>query len=225
MRAGVLGAAHFGLARGRTVRQAEESLHEEHVSRRVQGWDAEQFAAEQIRNLVRRVFDPGGASAIRQVVITAIDADSPVRDIAQRIGQTLASESAQDVAIVGADPQVQMGELAHGHSLKNSALLSRNNVWLLPFPDTTNATESMQTYLARIRCEFAYSVIAASEGAATEAQRAGKFSDGVILVLSAMRTRRAAARRFLETLPPVQLLGTVLSDRDFPIPERIYRRL
>jgi Mrp family chromosome partitioning ATPase len=54
-----------------------------------------------------------------------------------------------------------------------------------------------------------------------------QFADGIILVLSAHRTRRAMARKIKETLEAAQvrILGTVLSDRVFPIPERIYRRL
>jgi Mrp family chromosome partitioning ATPase len=54
-----------------------------------------------------------------------------------------------------------------------------------------------------------------------------RLADGLILVLSARHTRRAAARRIKQLLDEarVQLLGTVLTDREFPIPERIYRRL
>jgi len=54
-----------------------------------------------------------------------------------------------------------------------------------------------------------------------------QIADGVVLVVSAERTRRAAACKIKEMLEAAQvrLLGAVLSDREFPIPERIYRRL
>jgi Mrp family chromosome partitioning ATPase len=54
-----------------------------------------------------------------------------------------------------------------------------------------------------------------------------QFADGIILVLSARHTRRVTACKIKETLQAAQarLLGTVLSDRVFPIPEAIYRRL
>jgi Mrp family chromosome partitioning ATPase len=54
-----------------------------------------------------------------------------------------------------------------------------------------------------------------------------QFADGMILVLSAQRTRRATAIKVKQTLERanVRLLGSVLSDREFPIPEGIYRRL
>jgi len=55
----------------------------------------------------------------------------------------------------------------------------------------------------------------------------GYLSDGVILVLEANSTRRAAAQRAVQVLHATnaRLLGSVLSGRTFPIPEEIYRRL
>jgi Mrp family chromosome partitioning ATPase len=54
-----------------------------------------------------------------------------------------------------------------------------------------------------------------------------QLADGIVLVLSAQHTRRITARKVKEQLEAAQarFLGTVLSDRVFPIPERIYRRL
>jgi Mrp family chromosome partitioning ATPase len=54
-----------------------------------------------------------------------------------------------------------------------------------------------------------------------------QFADGTVLVLSADRTRRVAARKIKEKLDGAnaRLLGVILSDRVFPIPEAIYRRL
>ena len=54
-----------------------------------------------------------------------------------------------------------------------------------------------------------------------------QLADGIILVLSAQRTRLATARRIKEVLDAAQarILGTVLCDRVFPIPEKLYQRL
>jgi Mrp family chromosome partitioning ATPase len=54
-----------------------------------------------------------------------------------------------------------------------------------------------------------------------------RVADGLILVLSAQRTRRATALKVKQMLEEAQvrILGAVLSDREFPMPERIYRRL
>jgi Mrp family chromosome partitioning ATPase len=55
----------------------------------------------------------------------------------------------------------------------------------------------------------------------------GELADGIVLVLGANSTRKATARKIKNTLETMrsQILGTVLSERAFPIPEWIYRRL
>ena len=52
-------------------------------------------------------------------------------------------------------------------------------------------------------------------------------ADGVVLVVTANRTRRAVALGAAQALlaAGARVLGTVLADRTFPIPETIYRRL
>jgi Mrp family chromosome partitioning ATPase len=54
-----------------------------------------------------------------------------------------------------------------------------------------------------------------------------RWTDGVVLVVEANATRRDAARRVKEILDAagVSLLGVVLNNRTFPVPEAIYRRL
>ena len=60
-----------------------------------------------------------------------------------------------------------------------------------------------------------------------EAVVLGPLVDGVVIVVSAHTTRRATARMAKESLETAQvrLLGTVLNNRTFPIPESLYRRL
>jgi Mrp family chromosome partitioning ATPase len=55
----------------------------------------------------------------------------------------------------------------------------------------------------------------------------GQLADGIVLVLSAERTRRVTARNMKDRIEGAhaRVLGTVLCDREFPIPEKIYRRL
>ena len=55
----------------------------------------------------------------------------------------------------------------------------------------------------------------------------GKLVDGVILVLKSSSTRRETARKVKESFDAasVRLIGAVLNERTFPIPERLYRKL
>lgn len=52
-------------------------------------------------------------------------------------------------------------------------------------------------------------------------------AEGVVLVLKAGHTRRPAVRRAIEELETagVRVLGVVLNQREYPIPEAIYKRL
>ena len=79
--------------------------------------------------------------------------------------------------------------------------------------------------MAKIRNEFEYSLIATLPGASDDALFMGQVSDGIVLVVSAMRTRRAAAIRFRNALSQSRVLGTVLIDREFPVPAAIYKRV
>ena len=55
----------------------------------------------------------------------------------------------------------------------------------------------------------------------------GQMADGVILVVEANSTRRETARMAKETFEgaKVKLLGAILNNRTFPIPEALYRML
>jgi len=54
-----------------------------------------------------------------------------------------------------------------------------------------------------------------------------KWTDGVVLILEADRTRRDTARRIKESLAVAnaKVLGVVLNNRSYPIPEPLYSRL
>ena len=82
--------------------------------------------------------------------------------------------------------------------------------------------------LAELRLEFDYTLIQAPPaGLYSEAALLGQLSDGMILVLQANSTRRAAAKKVKQMLlaTNVALLGAVLSERTFPIPQNLYKKL
>jgi hypothetical protein len=82
--------------------------------------------------------------------------------------------------------------------------------------------------LCDFRREFEYSILEGpAAGESSESAIAAQVADGMILVLTAHGTRRATVQRIQETLKSTQthLLGTILAERRFPIPEGIYRRL
>ena len=100
-------------------------------------------------------------------------------------------------------------------------ILADNSRVLLP-PD------QLKERLAQLRDEFEYMLIdAPGTSVCGDAQLLGLVADAAILVIEANSTRRLTARKAKETLDAagVRLLGTVLHNRSFPIPEGLYKRL
>lgn len=219
-----------------------QELHPEVVRpRSVGGWNPETFAQQQIRGLVQRVFLSHSDRPARQVVFSAVDGATDIRQICRRIASALADETSKSVAVMSAGPQLLRNVGEHESAvdsqsrdasmppLRRIATKLRENLWQVPPPGRNPATaSSLHSYLGEMRREFEYSIVEAPPaGESNEAIAMAQFADGIILVVSAQRTRRAAAVKIKESLEAAKarLLGTVLIDRLFPIPEKIYRRL
>jgi hypothetical protein len=187
--------------------------------------------------MVRQLFFTSGDKAIRQVVFSATERETDVRSLCLRVGEALARESDANVAVAGKYPQLcQAPELQPGsssQSLHNVSSRLSGNLWLVPPLGIGNAVggstiASLHTFLCELRREFEYSILAAP--AADEWNQVasmGQLADGIVLVLSAERTRRVTARNMKDRIEGAhaRVLGTVFCDREFPIPEKIYRRL
>jgi hypothetical protein len=209
------------------------------VLRESSGWNPEDFAREQIRGLVRRVFFASGPRAVRQVVFSATETHIDVASICDQVGRALALETSAPVAIVNREPRA--GEMVGARPrdigrtpIKSWSIQLGINLWRVPDFGIRACGEESGTErywlscLAEVRREFEYAVIEGpAAGISSEAAMLGQLADGIILVLGAHRTRRATARKIKETLDATQsrILGTVLNERRFPVPERIYRRL
>jgi Mrp family chromosome partitioning ATPase len=113
--------------------------------------------------------------------------------------------------------------------LKETAIALQPNLWFLEEKGHCVASgRDLCGFLRAVRSEFEYSIIVAPTAEHSSAVvEAAQFSDGVVLVLSAMRTRRVNALKVKHSLEQagVRLLGTVLADREFPIPQNLYRCL
>jgi hypothetical protein len=200
-------------------------------------WNREDFAREQIRSLVRRVFFACGEQPVNQVVFSAAEPQLDVARICEQVARALAVETHADVAIVARETgaaEIAGGrpESAGSPSVKSRGHHLATNLWRVSeswFRSVESGTGlHWLSCLAELRNEFEYSVIQGpAAGTSSGAALLGQLADGIILVLGAHSTRRAAARNIKETLEEAncRILGTVLSERTFPVPERIYRQL
>jgi Mrp family chromosome partitioning ATPase len=112
--------------------------------------------------------------------------------------------------------------------------LGRQNLWLLSCgADATKSnslliSDPMRIRLAELRQYFEYVLVDAPPlSVGSEAMALGRSAEGVILVLKANASRRDSVRKAVQDLQyaGVRVLGAVLNQRTYPIPEVIYTKL
>ncbi len=211
-----------------------DAVREIRTLRPLNSWNPEKFAQAQIRGLVRQVFLSSGG--VRQVVLSAVDPDTDVRSVCRRIGEELANEKVGHVAVVEGGQQVLRGtaagsaSLADGNAMRRDAKQVRDNLWLAPglAGDEHVSREELHSHFLELKHDFEFSIVEASPvGYSDQAIASARAADGIILVLSARHTRRVTARaaRNMLDFENVRVLGAVLADRTFPMPQKIYQRL
>jgi hypothetical protein len=203
-------------------------------------YDAAQFACEQIRGLIQRVFFPGWPKPSRQVVLSGADAQTSAVGVCSRIAREMASGLPGTVCAVDANgPSSGLAELLAGSHPEpaqreaNGCIRAGKNLWLAD-PESLFGAESngfsavfLRTRLSELRRNFDYTLIHAPAAFLTQTIVLGQLADGLILVIEARKTHRAVAQTTLAILKAAKIavLGTVLTNRTFPIPETLYKRL
>jgi hypothetical protein len=211
------------------------------IYRQPQDWNPKSFAREQIRSLVRRVFFTASAQPVKHVVFCAAEPHTDVGPLCDQVGRALALETSAEIAIVSlnsAGPETLQAPTHRvfpaGTEIKSWSTQIGTNLWRVPqsgwreFQQDSGTGRCWISRLAELQSNFEYVVIhGPAAGMSSETAVLGQLADGIILVLEAHSTRRATARKIIETLESShsRILGTVLSERKFPVPERLYRRL
>ena len=204
---------------------------------------------EELLGLAQRLFlatDGKAETGPRQVVFCGIDEDEGTNVLSARLGRILASQVASQVCIVDANVRtpslhrlldVERSDSQSSQQATTQApLLQRiaSNLWLISGHlaaingGVTASLDQVRSQIKALPPEFAYVVISAPPlGLYSDAALLGQGADGVVLVLEANSTRRVVARKAKELLASanVRLLGTVLNNRTFPIPEKVYHML
>ena len=204
---------------------------------------------EQLTKLVQRVFLLPGTEASRLVVFTASESGNGASWICARVAETLAAQVGGTVCLVDANlhnPGLhkQFGvENCEGFAdallgpapIRSFARsLARPNLRLVSCGSSRETSlpvlgaDRVRQKLQQLREEADYVLIdAAAVNVSGDAAVLGAAADGVVVVLKANSSRRETARRALEDLQEsnVRVLGAVLNQRTFPIPESIYNRL
>lgn len=211
--------------------------------------DLSRVAHEEILKLVQQIFFLQTDKAPRTIVFAGVDSGTDCRQICLPVAETLKSVVSGSVCIVEADfrsPSLtgSLGSTSH-RGLTDALLtegpvrplakaLKTDNLWLLSrgvlAPDSPNLLngDRIRVRFAELRDEFDYLIVSApSLTDYADATALGGLSDGVVLVLEANSTRKDTAFKVINNLraATIEVLGAVLNNRTYPIPEWLYRRL
>jgi Mrp family chromosome partitioning ATPase len=205
-------------------------------------------AEQEVIKLVQRVFAFPNSHAPRAVVFSAVQGNGS-SEICCGAGQALAAQGSGSVCLVDANLRApslhQLFGVAKCPGLAEAATkpgpikdfavrIVGGNLWLMP-PGSLAAeaqglfaSDRLRSRMGELRKEFNYVLIDTPPVSSySDAVLLGQLADGVILVVEANSTRREAARIAKETFEGanVKLLGAILNNRTFPIPEVLYRKL
>jgi len=204
---------------------------------------------EEELKLVHRIFRSANGRSPQVVLFSGVEGESGCASICARIGEILAEQPETSVCVVEADlrsPSLHRhfgienakglsdAVLESGHVREFVQRISDRNLWVMPGGsaahnlDTSLFAHQLQSRLKELRATFQHLVIHSSPfGRSVDPLMLSQWSDGVVLVVEAHATRRATALRVKESLATanVPMLGVVLSNRTFPIPDSIYRKL
>ena len=204
---------------------------------------------EETVKLVQRVFVFPNSRAPKVVVFSSVDEDNSSSEICSRVGQVLATQVSGSVCLVDAnlrEPSLhRLLEVSKFPGLTDAAVkpgpikdfavrIAGGNLWLVPFGSSAAetselfASDRLGSRMLELRKEFDHVLIdASSVSSSSDAILLGQMAEGVILVIEANSTRRETARTAKGAFEgaKVRLLGAILNNRTFPIPEALYRRL
>jgi hypothetical protein len=200
---------------------------------------------EEMQQLVHRVFISMDGSAPRTVVFCGVDTECAGSAVCASAGRILASRWSKIVCLIDAnissprlseifafDPSQQFTGSAG--SVREQCMQVDRNLWLAgpgvlagdrgTFPSTSE----LRRRLTELSKSFEYILIdAPGADIGADTVQLCQASEAVILLIEANSTRRLTARKVKEKLDAagVRLLGTVLHNRSFPIPRKLYKRL
>jgi Mrp family chromosome partitioning ATPase len=211
--------------------------------------DLDAITREEEIKLVRSVFSAVGSHSPQTVLFSGVDGEAGSAAICARTSEILAAQTEEPVCVVDANfrsPSLHRyfgvdnfkglteAGLESGPIRDFAQQLPGCNLWLMANGSAAvrlrvpQILDRLQSRITELRAAFRYVVIHTSplnEG--SDSMLLSRWTDGVVLVVEANSTRRETARRLKKDLEVanVRLLGVVLNNRQFPIPEALYRRL
>ena len=204
---------------------------------------------EELSKLAQRIFLTPGPDSPRVVVFTSTEAGNGCSSICACAAELLAAQVAGSVCLVdanlrnpglhqqfGVENHYGLADALRGPDpmLTFARALSSTNLWLITGGSSPEgslpmlSSDRMRQRIGELRSGVDYVLIDASAmNVSHDAAALAAAADGVVIVLKANSSRRETVRKAVHDLQAarVRVLGAVLNQRTFPIPESIYNRL
>jgi len=199
---------------------------------------------DEISRLVQTVFLSGSSRTPRRLVFCGVDDADGSAVVCASVGRALAT---RDESVCVIDARWRGARLSRLLGVEDDDLLLRdalprydrcirvvNQLWMAGPNITRDESGSLlpvsdlKLLLSRLQGTYGTVLIdAPGTNSSRDAAVLGQLADAAVLVVEANTTRKLAARKAKEFLDHagVQLMGTILNNRTFPIPEALYRIL
>jgi succinoglycan biosynthesis transport protein ExoP len=211
--------------------------------------DFDAVAQQECFKLVQRLFLAQPSNPVHAVVFAGIDRGDGCSRICVEVARILAANTSASICLLDGnfrtpslprflgvpDNRGLVDSLHTEGGIRSFAKqLELSNLWLLsagtldPESPSLLNSDRLKLRLEELRKEFDYILIdSPALNLYADALALGGIADGLVVILQADSTRRESALKGLQTLRDahIQVLGAVLNQRTFPIPEFVYRRL
>ena len=190
---------------------------------------------DQIHALIQQLFFRHESRRVRHVGFATVEASTATATLCFEIAAALAKEGRYDVGLIDAHPdsvllQTELQIPSHNRTEATWPIAPR--LWMVPrqswLPDASGQriTDQNLSRLRELTAEFDFSILWC-DSVSWLTSSIGRACDGLVLVLTANKTRRLVAAQIKDQLSKAQvpLLGTVLAERRFPVPQGLYRSL
>jgi Mrp family chromosome partitioning ATPase len=196
--------------------------------------------------LVQRIFPVNAQGSPQLVLFSSLEGAVDACSIGARCCEILAARTDEPVCVV--DANLQSPFLHRYFGLENcrgfsdaicdpapvqdfTLHLAKSNLWVMPSGSAADASfpqgsERISSIMMELRTLFKYVVINSPLYLDRVPALPSFGADGIVLVVEANSTRREIVREVMEELRIVgtRVLGVVLNNRTFPIPDAIYHK-
>jgi Mrp family chromosome partitioning ATPase len=190
---------------------------------------------DQVHALIQQLFFRHESSPVRHVGFVTVEASTETATLCLEIATALAEEGRYDVGLIDAQLDSALLQSKLRIPSPNNAEAAwpiAPRLWMVPrqswLKDACGQriTDQALCRLREFTTEFDFSILWCAPVSWLTAS-IGQACDGLVLVLTANKTRRLVAAQIKDQLSKAQvpLLGTVLVERRFPVPQGLYRSL